>query len=173
MEILDNAVHMVAGQDAEAVWDAAVIWAGARARRDHEPEPVAAEETMPGIRRRLALDGATLLRARRDGRCVGFALFAPRPQTLEIFYLAVAPDSWTGGIGSRLLLDVENHAREIGCATLELWVISDNERAIRVYEKYGFAGTGEESEPPNGRPERRFVKHLGPGGAGARRPPTG
>jgi ribosomal protein S18 acetylase RimI-like enzyme len=163
VEIFDDAIQLVTCQEADAVRESAAIWARAKAQRDHDPEPATAEETMPGLRRRLLLDGAEMIPARRDGTCVGFTLFAPRTQTLEVFYLAVDPGSWGGGIGSRLLRSAENHAREIGRTTLELWVISDNTRAIGVYENYGFVGTGEEKcDSASGRTERRFLKDIGP-----------
>ncbi len=38
---------------------------------------------------------------------------------------------------------MEDHGREIGHETLELWVINDNERAIGVYERACWVGTEE------------------------------
>nr|BFE73485.1 hypothetical protein GCM10020092_067860 [Actinoplanes digitatis] len=70
---------------------------------------------------------------------MGFALFAPRARTLELFYLAVDPGDWGTGVGTRLLRGVAEHARAIGRERLELWVIADNERAIAVYERSGWA----------------------------------
>ena len=49
-------------------------------------------------------------------------------RTLEISYLGVDPDEWSSGVGTRLLLSAQDHAREIGRETLELWVINDNAR---------------------------------------------
>jgi len=116
---------------------------------------------MPGIRRRLSIDGAKLLLARGDGQSVGFALVAPRARTLKIFYLGVDPDAWCSGVGTRLLLIAEDHAREIGRETLELWVINDNERAIRVYERSGWVGTEEvKRNTSSGRLDRRFLRHI-------------
>lgn len=154
-------VHVTAAPGESGATESATIWARAKARRDLEPEPATAGETMPGIRRRLSIDGAKLLLARRDGRPVGFVLLAPRTRTVEIFYLAVDPDAWGGGVATRLLLSAEDHARQIGRRTLELWVIADNERAIRVYERSGWVGTEEvQRDPSSGRLERRFLRHL-------------
>ena len=92
---------------------------------------------------------------------MGFLLVAPRARTLEIFYLAVDPDAWGCGIGSRLLISAEDHARKVGRETLELWVINDNERAIRVYERSGWLGTHEvKRDTRSGRLERRFLRHV-------------
>lgn len=158
---MDDVVLVTVAHDVDGAREAAAIWARAKAHRDQDPRPATVEKTMPGIRRRLGLDGATLLLARRGGHPVGFTLFAPRGSTLEVFYLAVDPDAWGGGVGSRLLLSVDEHARELGRDTLELWVINDNERAIRVYERSGWVGTEEvQRDASSGRLERRFLKDV-------------
>jgi GNAT superfamily N-acetyltransferase len=157
----DDVVRVTAAQDTAGVRAAAAIWARAKARRDQDAEPATVEETVPGIRRRLGVEGARLLLARRGDKPVGFTLFAPRERTLEVFYLAVDPDAWGGGVGSRLLLSVAEHAREVGRDTLELWVINDNERAIGVYERSGWVGTDEVvRDASSGRLERRFLKRV-------------
>lgn len=158
----DVVVDVVAAHEADGVArEAAAIWARAKARRDQAPEPPTVEETLPGVLWRLSFDGATLLLGRRVGRPVGFALMAPRERSVEVFYLAVDPDAWGSGVGSHLLLKAEDHARAIGCAALELWVINDNERAIGVYERSGWVGTEEvKRDPASGRLERRFLRHL-------------
>ncbi len=154
-------VQLVAAQSTLVVEQAAAIWARARARRDGDPAPATLAETVPGIRRRLSLDGAQLFVAHRDGRPVGFTLFAPRAMTLEVFYLAVDPDAWGSGVARRLLLSAADHARDIGRDTLELWVIDDNHRAIRLYEGAGFVGTDEVSQDPtSGRAERRYLRSV-------------
>lgn len=161
MSSSDGVVHVTEAHGADGVEESAAIWARATACRDQDPEPATVDETMPGIRRRLSIDGAKLLLARRDGHLVGFALIAPRTRTLEIFYLGVDPDAWGSGVGSRLLLSAEDHAREIGRETLELWVINDNERAIRVYEKSGWVSTEKvKQDTSSGRLERRFLRHI-------------
>lgn len=139
-----------------------MIWAQAKARGDQNPGVATAAESLPGIRRRLSLDGAQLVFAQRAGHAVGFTLFAPRAQTLEIFYLGVSPDSWGSGVGSLLLLSAEDHARAIAREALELWVISNNERAIGVYERSGFIDTKEENlDKSSGTIERRFLRQIG------------
>jgi GNAT superfamily N-acetyltransferase len=61
--------------------------------------------------------------------------WSARARTLEIFYLGVDPDAWGSGVGTRLLHSAEDHAREIGRETLELWVINDNERVPSVFTR--------------------------------------
>ncbi len=147
--------------DEELVTVAASIWAQAKAQRDQASSPGSAEDALPGLRRRLGLEGARLLVEHRDDRPVGFILFAPQAQALEIFYLAVSPSAWGRGVGTSLLQNVETEARDNGRTVLELWVIDDNERAVRVYERAGFTRTEDvKRDHPEGRLERRFVRHL-------------
>jgi RimJ/RimL family protein N-acetyltransferase len=161
---VDNAADVVmvtAADGADAVNEAAAIWAHGKACRDQDFAPVTVEDAVPGIQRRLSIQGAKMLLARRDGLPVGFTLFAPRARTLEIFYLGVHPKAWGGGVGTQLLLGVQDHARELGRNTLELWVLHDNERAIRVYQRSGWVDTGEvKQDASSGRRERRFVRHI-------------
>ncbi len=161
MNSSDGVEHVTAAHGAEGVKESAAIWARAKACRDQDPETRSVEETVPGIQRRLSIHGAKLFLARWDGHPVGFALVAPRARTLEVFYLGVDPEAWGRGVGSRLLHCAEDHAREIGRETLELWVINDNERAIGVYERAGWVGTEEvKRDSSSGRLERRFLRHI-------------
>lgn len=152
----------------EAAREAARIWALAKARRDQGSEPDSVEKTLPGIQRRLGLAGSGLILAARGDSFAGFTLFAPRTESLEIFYLAVAPDSWGSGVAEALLAGVENHARGISRTTVDLWVISDNERAISLYKRAGFSDTGQlQHDDSSGRTERRMIRALGQPGTPA------
>ena len=151
----------------EAVLAAAGIWSRASARRDGcdgrdaRDQSPGAETAEPGVRRRLALEGSRLVLARQDDVAVGFALFAPRARSLELFYLAVDPVAWGSGIGATLLAAVDDFAREAGTGVLELWVIDENVRAIAVYERAGYRTTDDVvTDPTSGRTERRLVRHL-------------
>ncbi|WP_425862714.1 GNAT family N-acetyltransferase [Arthrobacter sp. TWP1-1] len=149
-------------RDLEAAREAATIWGLAKAHRDQNFEPDPVEKTLPGIQRRLDIAGAELILAARSDNYVGFTLFAPRGESLEIFYLAVAPDSWGGGVAKALLASVEGYARDMSRATLDLWVISDNERAINVYKRAGYTDSGQlQHDDSSDRTERRMVKDLG------------
>jgi ribosomal protein S18 acetylase RimI-like enzyme len=150
-------VSVSSGAAAEAA--AALVWARATARRDGRVQRDA-RDTLPGIRRRLALDGAALLLAHQDGAVVGFAITAPHASTLEVFYLAVEPDAWGRGAGSRLLREVDELARTSGRACLELWVIASNDRAIATYEQAGWTRTGDHQVTSEGSCETRLVRHL-------------
>lgn len=52
--------------------------------------------------------------------------------------ISVVKDYWGMGIGSALMEAIISFAREHGIRQLNLEVRSDNERAIRLYEKFGF-----------------------------------
>ena len=154
-------VEVTTSPDAAAVRDAAGIWARARARRDGTTSPTSVDAAEAGVRRRLALEGAALLLARQDERMVGFALVAPRPETLELFHLAVDPSAWGHGLAAELLRAVDSRAGVVGRTTLELWVIDDNQRAVGVYERAGWTRTDQtERDPTSGRIERRLVRRT-------------
>ncbi|GGK18649.1 hypothetical protein GCM10010124_09070 [Pilimelia terevasa] len=140
---------------------AAGLWAAAVARRDHLPAPAPVEEKLPAIRRRLSTGAGSLHIARVRQRAVGFALLVTREPVLELVYLAVAPEAWGTGVGRGLLAYVDARARAVGVGELELWVIDDNERAVRAYRRSGWRRTADlQVRGSPGRPERRLVRKL-------------
>lgn len=158
----NNAMQLVMSNEPNAVSEAALIWALAKAQRDRHPAPTTGEEAIQGVQNRLNMQGAKMLLARREDTFVGFTLFAPREESLEIFYLAVDPECWGGGAARDLLKGAEDYARSIGHSTLELWVINDNERAISVYERFGFVGTDQvKYDESSNKTERRMLKQIG------------
>ena len=56
--------------------------------------------------------------------------------------LAVLKESWGLGIGSQLMEKIIAYGKESGLELLNLEVGKDNQRAIRLYEKYGFKKLG-------------------------------
>ncbi len=67
----------------------------------------------------------------------GFSTFQALP-LLNIHDLAVVPGYRGEGIGRALLDAVEAHAKDRGCCKLTLEVQDDNQRARRVYDRFGF-----------------------------------
>lgn len=60
-----------------------------------------------------------------------------------------------------LLVGAEDHARNIGRAALELWVINDNDRALGVYKRSGFVDTEQvKRDESSGQIERRLLKQI-------------
>ena len=117
-------------------------------------------EAYPGLIRQDYLDNFTLekcediavhrpgntLIARDGARVVGFVCYGDRgeeaPETGEIFALYVLSDYYGTGLGRRLM--DAGLAQLPGYAKICLWVLKENRRAIRFYEKCGFQPDGEE-----------------------------
>lgn len=82
----------------------------------------------------------------KEGRAIiGNASLSRLPRRMSHrgeFCIAVAEEYWNKGIGSRLLENILVFARENSFEVLDLQVRSDNARAIRLYEKFGFQKTG-------------------------------
>ncbi|MEZ5606205.1 MAG: GNAT family N-acetyltransferase [Burkholderiaceae bacterium] len=68
----------------------------------------------------------------------GFSTFKARP-LLNVHDLVVQPAHRARGVGQALLAAAEQHAQERGCCKLTLEVLSGNARALRSYDRFGFA----------------------------------
>jgi putative acetyltransferase len=89
---------------------------------------------------------AQIVVAEADGVMVGFVTVDPR--TLYLDQLVVAPEAW----GSEAAASLVGEAKRLSPAGLDLHVNQDNARAIRFYEKHGFAIAGDGMNPISGRP---------------------
>ena len=117
-------------------------------------------ETYPGLLSQAYLDRLTLekceeaafrwpdnlLVAKDSGCVIGFVGYGDRgeeaPGIGEIFALYVLPEYYGKGVGRRLMeagLDQLKNYPQV-C----LWVLKENRRAIRFYQKCGFRPDGEE-----------------------------
>jgi putative acetyltransferase len=81
---------------------------------------------------------------------VGFVTVDPRSGYLD--QLVVAPEAW----GTKTAAALIAAAKEQSPTGLELHVNCDNIRAIRFYEKHGFAIAAEETNPRSGAPIYRM-----------------
>ena len=79
-------------------------------------------------------------------RIVGF--FTLEPGRSYVDQLAVAPDMWGTPVAAVLI----DEAKRLSPAMLELNVNQDNFRAIRFYQKHGFATIREDVNPRSGAP---------------------
>ncbi len=68
----------------------------------------------------------------------GYSTFKARP-LLNVHDIAVLPAHRARGVGQALLAACETHARQRGCCKLTLEVLSGNARALRSYQRFGFA----------------------------------
>jgi putative acetyltransferase len=66
--------------------------------------------------------------------------------------IVVAPEAWGSNVGVALI----DAAKRISPARLDLLVNQDNVRAIRFYEKHGFAVAGIDTNPRSGAPLYRM-----------------
>jgi GNAT superfamily N-acetyltransferase len=97
----------------------------------------------PGPRRRVLVAGPP------GGAPRGFALWSPTRDgdrdpaaTAELCAIYVHPDAWGEGLGRVLMARGAALARADGFADATLWVVRDNPRARRFYERAGWAADG-------------------------------
>lgn len=89
-------------------------------------------------------DGWTTLIAERDGGVVGFASVGPsrdEPGPGELYAIYIDPDHWSSGVG-RVLIEAAEARLAAEYAEATLWVLDDNPRACRFYERAGWAPDG-------------------------------
>ena len=90
----------------------------------------------------LPLAGIVLTVARDgDEKPVGFSLIRSVVDDAELLLLAVMPDQYRRGIGSRLLESFVKHAREQGTRRVHLEV-RDGNPAVAMYRDAGFEQAG-------------------------------
>jgi putative acetyltransferase len=80
------------------------------------------------------------------GPLLGFVTVDPRTGYLD--QIVVAPEAW----GSRAATALLDAAKQIAPSGLELHVNCNNRRAIRFYERHGFAVSGDDVNPHSGAP---------------------
>ena len=88
---------------------------------------------------------AAVIVAEQAGTLVGFVTVDPSGYLDQ---LVVAPDHWGSGLAAALV----NEAKRLSPDRITLLVNADNIRAIRFYERNGFAHAGEDVNPTSGRP---------------------
>ena len=100
--------------------------------------------------RKELLPVAKVTVAERDGEIVGFVTIEPETGYLD--QIVVAPEAWADGIGARLL----DEAKRMAPRGIDLHVNTDNDRAIRFYEKHGFAISGRGQNARSGAPVHKM-----------------
>ena len=86
-----------------------------------------------------------MLIAKENGKIVGSASLSRLPRRMKHrgdFSVSVLQEYWNKGIGSLLLVEIINFAKENSFEVIDLHVRSDNLSAIHLYEKFGFAKIG-------------------------------
>ncbi|MEV8225468.1 GNAT family N-acetyltransferase [Streptomyces sp. NPDC079167] len=121
----------------------------------------------------LMADGGpvNLVAGAPDATVTGWACYGPcrtesaLPGSGELYALYVHPDRIGTGTGRALLAEVTARARADGFAGMSLWVLKENTRARRFYERAGFRPDGAEVASDTGGalvPEVRYVRSLTP-----------
>lgn len=88
---------------------------------------------------------AIMLIAKENGKIVGDASLSRLPRRMKHrgdFGISVLKKCWNKGIGSQLLLEIINFAKQNEFEGIDLQVHSDNLPAIHLYEKFGFKKIG-------------------------------
>lgn len=107
--------------------------------------------------------------AERDGVLTGFTITGPyrgtdaAPGAGEVLAIYVHPDHWSTGSGRVLMVDALERLSEAGLSPVLLWVLRDNARARRFYERAGFAPDGAEQFYSAGGvpiPEIRYHRNI-------------
>ena len=85
-------------------------------------------------------------------RVIGFCSYGPERERArgftgrgEVWAFYVHPHRWGSGAAADLMEHVEQRLQAEGFATAVLWVLQDNPRARRFYERLGWAATGIEA----------------------------
>lgn len=95
---------------------------------------------------RSRLERAHTVFAWEGSELVGTATGKPDPHEeggREIVAMWVDPTHRKSGVAAALIDELVRWARAEGTHSIALWVAEDNDRARRLYERCGFAATGE------------------------------
>jgi ribosomal protein S18 acetylase RimI-like enzyme len=100
-------------------------------------------------RERIAAPWGHIFVAEQESCIVGFAACgssqdedSDREQVGEIYAIYVHPDQWRQGYGTALVGEAIKCLREDGFEEVTLWVLKENQEAIRFYEAAGFEADG-------------------------------
>ena len=94
-----------------------------------------------------------MLVAEADGSVIGFASCGESRDATgegELYAIYALPEAWGSGAGPALMAAALEELRHSGFATASLWVLEDNPRARRFYEREGWSSDG-------GRREEEFL----------------
>ncbi|MFI5755022.1 GNAT family N-acetyltransferase [Streptomyces sp. NPDC051569] len=107
--------------------------------------------------------------AERDGRIAGWGCYGPSRDedapagAAEVYALYVLPERLSTGVGRALMDALLSRTASEGYPALLLWVLAENDRARRFYEKAGFTPDGA-AEPYDvggvAVPEVRYARAL-------------
>ncbi len=107
-----------------------------------------------------------VLVAEADQRIVAFISFGPvRDEGLdknsvgEVYAIYALEEFWDRGIGRKLMEASLATLREMNSATVKIWLLETNQRAISFYQKFGFSADGAQKAEPLAGVERREIRY--------------
>lgn len=95
------------------------------------------------LQEELSRPGAIILKYTDHNQIIGTVFLEKKDAKLYLGMLSVNPDIQAKGIGRKLLAASEIYAKEKGCKTIEMTVISVRKELIAWYERNGYHITGE------------------------------
>lgn len=107
-------------------------------------EELSVDEREAQWRQRIE-DGAAVWVAQMRGRVVGFASVGPsrtEEGVGELYAIYVLPEDWGSGAAHELMVAVKVWFASEGYSAAMLWVLTDNPRARRFYEREGWSADG-------------------------------
>ena len=79
----------------------------------------------------------------------GCVFLEQQGKALYLGMLTVKPELQGKGIGAKLMAASEERAKELGCHTIKMTVITDRHELIAYYKRKGFVDTGERAPFPD------------------------
>jgi ribosomal protein S18 acetylase RimI-like enzyme len=76
------------------------------------------------------------------GTLIGCVYVQQQGRQLYLGTLAVAPEAQAQGVGRQLLAAADTYARQHGCATIKITVLSARPELLAWYERHGYVRTG-------------------------------
>lgn len=117
-------------EDYDAVY---TLWSqsgdGIHLRKSDEPQE---------IKKKIQKDPDLFILAENNGEIIGSVLCGFDGRRGMVYHLAVSQEFRRAGIGSKLMMELEQRLREKGCVRYYLLVTPDNNDAIRFYESKGW-----------------------------------
>lgn len=107
--------------------------------------PIAVEVEEAFLRSMLDSSDDVMYAAKADGEIIGIANVSRLKRRMShraSIGISVQQCAWHCGVGTALMEALLAFARKNGIEQLELEVRSDNDRAIRLYERFGFTKIG-------------------------------
>lgn len=108
-------------------------------------EELSVDEREARWRMRIEDESAAVWVAQTERRVVGFTSVGPsrtEADVGEIYSIYVLPDAWGSGAAQELMTSAMAWFVREGYSTAMLWVLADNPRARRFYEREGWKAEG-------------------------------